>query len=212
MVRGNNLKGAEEILKEILIDNPLDPMVIFKLSQCLSSQGKITEARSYLKKGARVNPGSPILKTAIQDIEFDYARHLAESGRRPESIAVYRGLVKLNPENSQYLLNLGYEEMMNGEYSRAVGHFRQGLKLAPGEDWARSGLAYCLMYEWEFDAAVAQMKIIVSKSDDPDYLFQLGSIYNQIGNTREGWTLIRKAAKQGQPEAERLVKQRYGKD
>lgn len=212
MIRENNLKGAEEILKEILADNPLDPMVISKLSQCLSSQGKITEARSYLKKGARVNPGNPILKTAIQDIEFDYAQHLAKSGRRPESIAVYRGLVKLNPENSQYLLNLGYEEMMNGEYSRAIGHFRQGIKLAPGEDWARSGLAYCLMYEWEFDAAVAQMKIIVSRSDDPDYIFQLGSIYNQIGNTREGWALIRKAAKQGHPGAARLVKERYGED
>ena len=68
------------------------------------------------------------------------------------------------------------------------------------------------MNEWEFDAAVAQMKIIVSRSDDPDYLFQLGSMYNQIGNTREGWALIRKAAKQGHPGAARLVKQRYGKD
>ena len=55
------------------------------------------------------------------------------------------------------------------------------------------------------------MKILVSRSSDPDYLFQLGSIYNQIGNTREGWALIRKAAKQGQPEAARLVKTKIRK-
>jgi predicted Zn-dependent protease len=212
MIRGNNPKGAEKILKEILVDNPLDPMVIIMLSQSLSSQGKITEARTFLKKGAKVNPGSPMLKAAFQDIEFDYARHLSENGRRQESVAVYRELIKLNPANSQYLLNLGYEEMMNGEYGRAVGHLRKGLKLSPSEDWARSSLAYCLMNEWEFDAAVEQMKILISRSDDPDYLYQLGSMYNQIGNTREGWALIRKAAKQGHPEAAKLVKKRYGKD
>ncbi len=212
MIRGKNWAGAETILKKIVIDNPLDPMVLIHLSQCLSGQGKISEAQSYLQKGLKVNPDSLIIDAAIQDIEFDYARSLSEEGRRAESIAVYRKLVKMDPSDSQYLLNLGYEEMMNGEYGSAVTHLRQGLKLAPGEDWARSSLAYSLMNEWKFDEAVAQMKILVSRSSDPDYLLQLGSIYNQIGNTREGWALIRKAARQGQPEAARLVKQRYGKD
>ncbi len=212
MIRGKNWVGAETILRKIIVDNPFDPMVLIPLSQSLSGQGKFSEARSFLQKGLKVTPGNPNIEAAIQDVEFDYARNLSEKGRRTESIAVFRKLVKLDPTNPQYLLNLGYDEMMNGEYGSSVNHLRQGLKLAPGEDWARSSLAYSLMNEWKYDDAVAEMKILISRSNDPDYLFQLGSIYNQIGNTRDGWALIRKAAKQGQAEAARLVEQRYGKD
>lgn len=212
MIRGGNWTGAEIVLKEIIDKNPLDPLILIKLSQSLGGQGKIEEARNCLQKGLKVTPESQELKSALQEIEFDYARILSEAGRRPEAIAVYRKLARSNPSNAQYLLNLGYEEMMNGEYKNSVIHLRQGLKLAPGEDWARSSLAYSLMYEWDYDAAVEEMKILISRNSDPDYLFQLGSIYNQIGNTREGWALIRKAASQGHPEASRLVKKRYGKD
>ena len=212
MIRGGNWTGAEIILKEIIDDNPLDPLILIKLSQSLSGQGKIAEARTFLQKGLKVTPNSPELESALREIEFDYARSLSEAGRRTEAIAAYRKLAGSDPSNAQYLLNLGYEEMMNGEYKNSVIHLRQGLKLAPGEDWARSSLAYSLMYEWDYDAAVEQMKILISRNSDPDYIFQLGSIYNQIGNTQEGWALIRKAASQGHPEASRLVKQRYGKD
>ena len=212
MIRGNNWQGAESATRNLLEDNPLDPVILYKLIQSLGGQGKISEARKHLRKGLSVYPAHPILKAAEENIEFDYARLLSEQGRRKESIAVYRKLIRINPSSSQYLLNLAYEEMMNGECGQAAGHFRKGLKISPGENWARSGLAYCLMQEWEFDEAVRQMKILVSRSDDPDYLFQLGSIYNQIGETKEGWSLIRKAAKQGHQEAAALVNKRYGKN
>ena len=212
MIQGDNWSGAEGLLKMVLPENPLDPLVLYKLIQSLGGQGKIREARGYLEKGLKVYPSDPVLKAAEENIDFDYARMLSEQGRRQESVSIYRKLARLHPGNSQYLLNLGYEEMMNGEYSRAVESFRKGLKLAPGEDWARSGLAYCLMQEWEFDQAVEEMKIVVSRSDDPEYLFQLGSIYNQIGNTREGWAYIRRAARQGHAQAAALVEERYGKN
>lgn len=212
MINGGNWSGAEQVLRQILPRNPLDPMILVQLSRCLVSLNRFDEARAFLEKGRQGNPGSEIFAEAFQEVEFEYARYLSENGRRQEAVAAYRDLVKMDPKNPDYLLNLGYEEMMNGEYTQSVIHFKKGLAIDPGQDWARSGLAYSLVNEWEFDEAVEQMKILISRSDDPDYLLQLGSIYNQIGNTREGWALIRKAARQGQPEAARLVKERYGEN
>lgn len=210
MISRGNCSAAEEFLRTAMDHNPLDSLLLIQLSRCLVTRNEFSEARSLLEKGMAANPGNPGLTAALQDIEFEYARHLSETGRRRESIAAYRRLVEIDPENAEYLLNLGYEEMMNGEYERASAHFRKGLQISPGEDWARSALAYSLMNEWKFEEAEEEMKALISRSDNPDYLLQLGSIYNQTGNTREGWALIRKAAREGQPEAARLVKERYG--
>jgi len=210
MIRGSNWQEAEAILRDIIISNPLDPMVIIQLSRCLAARRAFAEARALLDKGRKANPGYPALENEVNAVEFAYATHLSETGDLKEALAYYRRLVKLEPDNPRYLLNLGHAEMMNGEFSLAISHFRKGLKLTPGEDWARSGLAYSLMREWDFDGAIREMKLLLAKGDDPDYLLQLGSMYNQIGNTREGWALIRKAARLGHPEAARLVRERYG--
>jgi len=212
MIRGGNWSGAERVLRQVLPLNPLDPMILVQLSRCLVNQDRFDEARDFLEKGNQGNPGDKMFNAAFQEVEFEYARHLSETGRRQEAIDTYRDLVRMDPDNPEYLLNLGYEEMMNGEYGQSIAHFKKGLAIDPGQDWARSGLAHSLMNEWEFDEAIAQMEILVSKSDNPDYLLQLGSMHNQIGNTREGWALIRKAARLGQPEAARLVKDRYGEN
>ena len=85
MIRGKNWAGAEKILRKIVVDNPLDPMVLIQLSQSLSGQNKIKEARSYLEKGLTVTPGNPIIEAAMQDVELDYARSLRkrEAGLNP---------------------------------------------------------------------------------------------------------------------------------
>ncbi len=69
---------------------------------------------------------------------------LTHLGRKDEAAATIAGALERSPENSLTHTNQGWALLHRGEPRQALEHFREALRLDPGNDWAREGLLTAL--------------------------------------------------------------------
>jgi tetratricopeptide (TPR) repeat protein len=69
---------------------------------------------------------------------------LTHLGRKDEAAATIAGALQRAPENSLTHANQGWTLLHGNKPKQALDHFREALRLDPGNDWAREGLLTAL--------------------------------------------------------------------
>jgi tetratricopeptide (TPR) repeat protein len=92
---------------------------------------------------------SAALKAADQGLSIDpehsacvnlRAIALVHLGRRAEAAGAVQGALDRDPANTTTHANQGWNYLHHNDPNRALEHFREALRLDPGNDWARSGI------------------------------------------------------------------------
>ncbi|MCB0559051.1 MAG: tetratricopeptide repeat protein [Lewinellaceae bacterium] len=166
-LNGKRFAEALEISEAAMRFAPDSSFLLYTLARSYFYNKRIKEARETAGRALSLNPNDPDFFLLLAHIEFyeenwHKALDAAEQGLAldPEHVNLInlrtQALVKLNrkaeaaatidyalhhaPEDSYSHSNKGWVAMEQGNYEQAFGHFREALRLAPNNGYARAGL------------------------------------------------------------------------
>lgn len=147
--------------------DPELPGAHYALAQVLLDRRRTDEAAEAAREAIRLDPGQPdfyailsavelarrdwqeALDAAEEGLKFD-AEHvgcnnlravaLVRLGRKGEAGATMDSALARDPHDTVSHANMGWTRLEQGDRRRAMEHFREALRLDPGNDWARAGL------------------------------------------------------------------------
>jgi Flp pilus assembly protein TadD len=108
----------------------------------------------------------------MQDALLDRALGLHRAGRLAEAEAIYRQIIKTQPENFHALHNLGIVHAQRGYYAEAVHQFELALKANPDSAEAHNNHGSALKDLNRFDDALASYDRAVALKPDYPQAFQ----------------------------------------
>lgn len=94
------------------------------LGRRLHRSGKLDEAESAYRSFLATNPSSAQGNAALGEL-------LLERGHHAASIACFAACVAAEPDNAEYLNNLGYAHILNSTYEFALPHLLRAAELSP---------------------------------------------------------------------------------
>lgn len=140
---------------------PADPETILMRAQCEAVAGDAESAVLTLQRGLELHPDSAPL------IESTIATFIALQ-RWPEAVGLLRELIRTNPNNPDYYMDLGRILLNQGEYTESVAAFGQARAL--GGDaalaLAMTGKAHVAAGEWEQAMAEFEQSIAIRPNAD----------------------------------------------
>jgi len=100
-------------------------------------------------------------------------------------------------------------------YDQAVSYYRRALALSPGEMAIRDKLAAVLFIQRDFSGAITEFEYILEKMPtNAEAALRLGTVYQQVGRTKDAAKMFKLAARHGDPtqrqNAEMLLRQIAG--
>jgi tetratricopeptide (TPR) repeat protein len=134
-------EGADQVLRELIRQYPLDVEAYYHLSYSLRNQTRLEEAIEVIRQGLVIDPEAPDLYNRLG---FCYA----ELGRYDEALAAHQRYVQLAPQEANAYDSLGMTCFEAGRYDQALAAFEQALALSPdfglavmhqGDVYARQG-------------------------------------------------------------------------
>jgi tetratricopeptide (TPR) repeat protein len=158
---------ADEIADELVKKDPSDPDILFLKGVTLSQLGKRKAALKFLDSALAYDPlktQAHGLKAAIyfQEAEFERALEAADTGlsidpenelclnhrsmallrldRKEEHLNADLQALKSNPMNPLTHASVGFSALQKGETDKAKDHFREALRIDPGNEYARQGM------------------------------------------------------------------------
>lgn len=137
LVGRGELKDAEAAIRTAIELAPEDADNFGLLSRILLEQGRASEALAAADAGLALEPGNDLALTFR-------ARALTALGRDDEAQAVADTLLAEDPEDAWNHQLRGDQMVRSGKIAEAQKHFVEALRLQPGMEAARVGLATCL--------------------------------------------------------------------
>jgi len=149
------LAGAIEAAVRATELEPQDLDAILMRAQCEAAAGDAKAAATTLQKGLDIRPGDQALMESL-------AATFIALERWPEAAGLLRELIRMNPEEASYYMDLGRILLTGGEYGEAVAAFGQArIQGADGaQALAMTGKAHLAAGQWaqarsEFDQSIA---------------------------------------------------------
>ncbi|MGA8026460.1 MAG: tetratricopeptide repeat protein [Bryobacteraceae bacterium] len=122
---------------------------------------------------------------------------LVQAGRFPEAIESYRSALALDPRNRQVQFYLGLAYFKEGDTAHASRQFEEVLRLDPKDIRAATLLGASYLQSGENARALNVLAPLAgSASDNPDFLWSLGSALIANGKLREGVDAVERVARQ----------------
>ena len=123
---------------------PTDQEAILILAQCEAVAGDVESAAATLQRGLRLDPGNTDL------LESMTATFIALE-RWPEAVGLLRELIRMNPDDSNYYMDLGRILLTGGDHAEAVAVFGQARSLGADESLALAliGKAHLAAGQWD---------------------------------------------------------------
>lgn len=140
---------AEAALGRAVALNPIQPEVRLQLGAVYGLENRHEAAVEEFQKARRLAPYDP------RPLQFT-AESLWKLNRRPESIAMLREAVRLQPSYVDARYRLGEELALNGELQEAAAEMQEVLKLKPNHEKARFNLGVALAKMGQLDKALEQ--------------------------------------------------------
>ncbi|MCR5661334.1 MAG: tetratricopeptide repeat protein [bacterium] len=187
--------GIMELKKALSLD-PEDPDILFNLGHAMALKGKADEAYSLLLK-ALENDSSPhpdclniLTSIELNRKEYEKAEEHAELS------------VKIDDENVNSLVRMGEALFRQNKLERAKKYFYKALRLNPDFLDAYNLLALTYKAEGNLEKALKIIKqcFNINTRDypqyiDPEYPFEIGCLYMEIGHKLKDSKYLEKAEK-----------------
>ncbi len=137
---------AEDAIREAIQIDPDEPDFFALLSQILLERRKWTEALAAAEQGLQLDAEHE----ACNNLR---AMALVRLGKRDEAGQTIDAVLARNPEDAFTHANQGWTLLQQGQPQKALGHFRESLRIDPTCDWAREGIVESLkarniLYRW----------------------------------------------------------------
>ena len=132
---------AEDRFRHVLRLRPEDASARYNLAGTLVDRGLLDDAAVELRKALTIAPDDRDAHTRLVQVLKELADRSAAEGPLPASLARYRELVALEPEDADLHNNFGILLARSGDFDSAISQFEAALKLNPGHQAARGNLA-----------------------------------------------------------------------
>ncbi|MBV9127647.1 MAG: sulfotransferase, partial [Verrucomicrobia bacterium] len=217
-MREGNVAGAGKELAAYLARNPRDADALFLTARALYRQDRREEALEHLARSLDIAPDFTAARSEYvkQLGEMNrYAAALAELdkllaeepanplfrqmkagllgnlGENAESVSLYEGLAKDNPDRAECWVSYGHALRVSGSAAESIAAYRQAIAARPSCGQAYWSLAN--LKTFRFDAGdIAAMHEQVAKpdltpSDRAGFQFALGKAYEDLGDYKRSW-------------------------
>jgi tetratricopeptide (TPR) repeat protein len=130
-------EDAERAIREAIALEPGSPDSFARLAAIHVSRRRWQEALAAAEQGLSIDP---------QDVDCTNLRaiSLVQLGRRSEAGAAIDAALQRDPDNSVTHANKGWALLHSGDPRQALEHFRESLRIDPGNEWARAGIVEAL--------------------------------------------------------------------
>jgi len=164
LVLEGQLQKALGAFEQAIAINDGDKTALLALGKICRGQGKYVESQKYLEQAKTQFPDDPEIVTEL-------AITLDTMGREVEAEPLYRKVTELMPYHASAYNNLGFNFLLQKNYSEAVNSFYQALRLAQDNKRIRNNLAVAYILTGEEQKAVNLLKRTVGEA----------GAYNNIG-------------------------------
>lgn len=164
-------KEATDEAQRAVHQAPDDPFSHYALAKVFYDRDRLDEAVAAISESIRLDPTDADYQALLAAIRFDQRRWpdaltaaeqgleinpehvgctnlramaLVKLGRRQEAGATIDVALAKNPENAVTHANQGWTLLEKGDYTKALEHFRESLRLDPENEWARHGIVEAL--------------------------------------------------------------------
>lgn len=193
LVEKEDFKGATEEARQAIHLDPGLPFAHRAHAKILLARERPDEAREAIAEAIRLDPEDPdqhalmaaiemdlrhwsaALEAAERGLHFDAthvgcanlrAMALVKLGRRAEAGITLGGALERDPENALTHANQGWALLHEGKHEKALGHFREALRLDPQQDWARHGIVEALKARHFIYAAMLKYFLWMSRLNE----------------------------------------------
>ena len=168
--QSGDLAGAERLYREVIVDNPLQPVALHHLGLLVHQRGARAEAIELLERGLAVD-GRDV--TVWNNLGNFYQ----ESARLEDATRAYRQAVGLAPKHINALHNLASILIDTGDPAGAARHFRGLIDIDAGDVDAWHGLGVALDATQDQEAAEnAYRKALEREPNMPGAWYDLGNL------------------------------------
>jgi tetratricopeptide (TPR) repeat protein len=132
-----HLDKAAAAVQEAIGLFPFDPRYHILLGQTEFRRARWQAAREAAEKALEIDP---------QNVDALNLRAgcLRKQGRGPSARDQLESALRVNPDDPWTHANLGWTHLEKGDRRKAMGYFRESLRLNPELDWAREGVVETL--------------------------------------------------------------------
>jgi tetratricopeptide (TPR) repeat protein len=143
----NKEDAAIDILKQILLINPLNFDANHMLGVILGIQGQPKLAKTFLKKSVEIDPKNYFAS-------FNYAKSLVDSGENTEAIFYSENAIKIDPKNKEAWINYGINLKNLKFYSKSIECYERALTIDPNYFEALVNKSEILIIEKNYHEAI----------------------------------------------------------
>ena len=185
--QAGDLAAAEEIYREVLQQQPENPLAMQMLGVIASQRGQDDLAIDMIRRSIQLNPTYPGAYRHLAPL-------LAHKHQFDEAIAAYEKYLELRPNIAEVHRDLGTTLAASGQIDRAIAAFSRSVQLKP--DWADAhhDLGQALLIQGKWDDAVAALgRATALKPDVPQWHKSLGDALVNKGLAQETLAAFRRA-------------------
>jgi tetratricopeptide (TPR) repeat protein len=142
--RRGDVEAALPIYREVLAQEPENPLAQHFLGMIHYRRGHLDEALPLLQSALAKRPEEP-------EFHNNFGLALSAAGRLDEAVAEYRRALALKPDHALAWSNLGLALQAGNDVSGAIDAFRRALEVQPDFAHARWNLSLALLLDRRFE-------------------------------------------------------------
>ena len=159
LAQAGKFSEAKSLLEELLKDSPDNTEILYNLGMCYTELGNPDRAIETLKKGLNNATGLANLNVALG---FAYSK----KDMVDEAINQFEEALKIEPENSYALRNLGGLLAKKGDFDESVDLLINSLIKHPDDMRTTYGLGLAYFHTKQLQEADIQFKTVIKNSDE----------------------------------------------
>ncbi len=205
LAKSGDSKGASEIFRQMLVQNPNAAEVHLFLGQAHSALKEDTEALQEFSRALELNPKLP---------EANYGAgmiHLRQ-GNREQAEKDFRAELAVNAGDASAEYRLGYILLAQQKQVEAIDMLADVVRQKPNDADAHYGLGKALLEKGDLTPAIARLETAVRLNPDQPYAYyQLSLAYRRQGRAQEAETTLRQYEKLKQKNSRATIESESGK-
>jgi tetratricopeptide (TPR) repeat protein len=187
LVRAGRADEAEQVLRELIHQQPDNPALYHNLSASLHAQQKHAAAEAACRKAIDLKPD-------YAEVHYNLGNALSQQHKYGEAEAAYRKAIDLRPDCSEAHNNLAYVLNCQQTYVEAEALVRRGIDLEPDSAYMHKNLGTALSGQQRYaEAAAAYRKAIALSPGYGEAYHNLGSALTEQGKHGEAEAAFRKS-------------------